>query len=404
MTLRNAPAMMATVRNQISGGKPNLSQHHDDNKRLSAGPPLLTDGVHSDASPVHLGKREAGAYVGQDSRIQTKQTRLDHPKDTLTLCANDEKKIKKEVIRVLKGFSKSDSMIFMATSILNWSTRAMRIEIYTYYSIHCDDSKLDPLSLAEWFMSKIEEYNSSIHERDTSANVQASLANWKDATEDFLKWLKIPSRTLNGPDTATKKLEATSEKSVAGAVAVSQVGRGAAGHGGSHARPGSGESEPVMNSIKNGLASDKAESSNAVAKRKTAPGERVAGGGDGREVGGGTGGGDGDGGAGDNKFMRGPDGMKDKAGPRRVRRRAFVGARATSCGVRPQGYRVVERALPHLGLGVTVGTDDGKAGREVGAATPSTSSAKQAISAPVAAIVERKVTLRSVPRRVRPHA
>jgi hypothetical protein len=87
-----------------------------------------------------------------------------------------------------------------------------------------------------------------------------------------------------------------------------------------------------------------------------------------------------------------------------VRRRAFVGARATSCGVRPQGYRVVERALPHLGLGVTVGTDDGKAGREVGAATPSTSSAKQAISAPVAAIVERKVTLRSVPRRVRPHA
>jgi len=131
----------------------------------------------------------------------------------------------------------------------------MRIEIYTYYSIHCDDSKLDPLSLAEWFMSKIEEYNSSIHERDTSANVQASLANWTDATQDFLKWLKIPSRTLNGPDTATKKLEATSEKSVAGAVAVSQVGRGAAGHGGSHARPGSGESEPVMNSIKIGLAS-----------------------------------------------------------------------------------------------------------------------------------------------------
>ena len=238
MALRNAPSMLARVRH---GEKPNLSQHHNDNERLSAGPPLLTDGVHSDASDVHLGKREAGTYNGQESRIQTKQTRHIHPKDTLPLSANDEKKTKQEVIRALNGVSKSDSMISMATSILNWSTRPMRNEIYTYYYIQCHKYSLDPLSFANWFLSKIEEYNSSIHERDhdTSANVQAPLAHSKDAAEDFLKWLKIPSRTLNDPDTATNTIAATSEKLVAAAVAVSQVGRGAleAGQGGSHARP-----------------------------------------------------------------------------------------------------------------------------------------------------------------------
>jgi len=319
MTLRNAPGMMASVRHQISGENPNLSQYHKNNKGLSEHPPLLTDGVHSD---VHLGKREAGTDGCQGSRIQTKQTRHNHPKDTLPLNANDEKKTKQEVIRALNGVSKSESMISMATSILNWSTRAMRNEIYTYYYIHCHTSSLDPLSLAKWFLSKIEEYNSSIHERDhdTSANVQAPLAHSKDAAEDFLKWLKIPSRTLNDPDTATNKLAATSEKSVAEAA------------------------------IEISLASGTAES-NMTAKRKSALHDKVPGGGDGSEVGGDDGGGGdgGRGGGGAHKVMRGQSchgGMKEEAGPRSD---ACVGALSSvsACGVRPQAYRVVERALPH---------------------------------------------------------
>ena len=226
MALRRLPEMAFQIKHAITGAQVDSSQQqHNQNKRHN-------DLLITSEYPVRLGKRQAGAIVGQDGRQkESRQTPQNH---TTTVTANAEKAFKKEVLR---AFHRTSTLtpegpeLSTASSIYNWSTREMRKEMLILCSSACGNITEDPLSFSEWFLSRIKEYISAT---GSSVNVQVGSVA-ANSTEIFMEWLKTTSGTKPGA-AMTAKASAAAAAHAAPASAGGKLARERDGGGGSGGR------------------------------------------------------------------------------------------------------------------------------------------------------------------------
>ena len=151
----------------------------------------------------HSRKRDAEHNVAMREG-ECARTKLSHEDNTTSLTSNEESEIKKAVISTVSSSSKPASII--AKSIFSWSTRPMRIRIYTHHLPDFCRASLNPVSLSEWLLSKTEEYIAA-----TGANVQAypSGDDARSEADKFLSWLDATSKAAHisaltsAPATAT---------------------------------------------------------------------------------------------------------------------------------------------------------------------------------------------------------
>ena len=187
MSLRNAIGMYSTVKQAIQPQHAGCSQHHDTKRQK------LDDGCRGGKTCDENDTK---------SSIQTKESRIIFDDFQISLTANQEKEFKSTVIGSFRTFCESASILSTANTILGWSTRSMRSDIYVAHLRARGDDRLEPVPFSKWFLSKIEEYNLDYPamETDTSANVQAHLASRdsKHVAQNFLTWLERTSKSAHG--------------------------------------------------------------------------------------------------------------------------------------------------------------------------------------------------------------
>jgi hypothetical protein len=202
--------MMNKGKHTISGTQADFSQQQKFKRLKNNDLQISTDAVY-----VQLGKRQAENNAGHDRSIRKKETEQNPHDDKAPLTANEERATKKAVESAWTRFSKPASMMSTASAIFRWSKRPMRIEMYTHHLSACGHVSLDPLSFAEWYLSKVEEYIAAIN---ANANVQSHSVDADPmlASDNFLSWLKRASRLSPGTALASAAAAARAAPASAG--------------------------------------------------------------------------------------------------------------------------------------------------------------------------------------------